>query len=141
MTPIGFSFLFFSSLTLLSIAASQERAPHGIANEQPVAFSPLAYDFFHPTARKPENITDPSCSASQCSPLPEAAQVGEEATQIYESNKVLKSQNGRKHLGAGGVAGIVFGVALAVLLAMGVYYVRAKRQANMTRANTVQPHA
>ncbi|XP_028757060.1 uncharacterized protein LOC114716245 [Neltuma alba] len=136
MSPFGFSLLFLLSLTLVSIAASQERAPHGLVNERPVAFPPSAYDFFHPNARKPE--AGDECSASKCSPLPEAAQV--EATQIYES-KALASQKGRKQIGAGGIAGIVFGVAFAVLLAMGVYYVRVKRQANMSRANTVQPQA
>ncbi|KAK4286450.1 hypothetical protein QN277_003005 [Acacia crassicarpa] len=138
MGPIGLSLLFLLSLTLVSIATSQERAPHGLVNEGPVALSPSAYDFFHPNARKPETGGD-GCSASKCSPLPEAAQV--EATQIYES-KALTSLKGRKQLGAGGIAaGIVFGVAFVVLLAMGVYYVRAKRQANMNRANTVQPQA
>lgn len=63
-----------------------------------------------------------------------------EATQLYES-KALTSQKGRKQIGAGGIAGIAFGVAFAVFLAMGVYYVRVKRQANMSRANTVQPQA
>ncbi|KAI9077109.1 hypothetical protein K1719_040931 [Acacia pycnantha] len=137
MSPIRISLLFLLSLTLVSIATSQERAPHGLVNEGPVALSPSAYDFFHPNARKPETGGD-GCSASKCSPLPEAAQV--EATQIYE-NQALTSQKGRKQLGAGGIAGIVFGVAFVVLLAMGVYYVRAKRQANMNRANTVQPQA
>lgn len=137
MSPIGFSLLFLLPLTLVSIATSQEeRAPHGLVNESPVAFSPSAYDFFHPNARKPE--TGDECSASKCSPLPEAAQV--EATQIY-GNKTMTSQEGRKHMGAGGIVGIVFGVAFVVLLAMGAYYVKVKRHANMSRANTVQPQA
>ncbi|KAL4380640.1 hypothetical protein HN51_003963 [Arachis hypogaea] len=80
------------------------------------------------------------CSASKCSPLPMAAQV--EATQVYE-NKALATQKGRKQIGVGAVAGIVFAIACAVLLAMGIYYVKVTRQANMSRTtnNSVQCHA
>lgn len=68
-----------------------------------------------------------------------AAQV--EATQIHE-NKALATQKGRKQIEAGAVAGIIFAVACAVLLAMGIYYVKVTRQANMSRANnSVQTHA
>ncbi|XP_061358762.1 uncharacterized protein LOC133302959 [Gastrolobium bilobum] len=113
MSPIGFSFLFLLSIGLLSIASGQERAPHGLVYENPVAFPPSAYDFFHPNARKPE--TKDPCIASKCSPLPLAAQV--EATQIYE-NKASASQNGWKHKRVGGVAaGIIFAIAFNVLLA------------------------
>ncbi|TKY67220.1 hypothetical protein E2542_SST10112 [Spatholobus suberectus] len=137
MSPIGLSFLFLLSLALLSIARGQERAPHGLVYESPLAFSPSAYDFFHPNAQKPET-RDP-CTASKCSPLPLAAQV--DATQIYE-NKASATQKGGKQIGAGGVAGIVTAVALAALLAMGIYYVKVTRQANMCRANnSVQSHA
>lgn len=137
MSPIGLSFLFFLSAALVSIATGQERAPHGLAYESPIAFSPSAYDFFHPNAQKPE--TKDPCAASKCSPLPMAAQV--EATQIHE-NKALATQKGRKQIEAGAVAGIIFAVACAVLLAMGIYYVKVTRQANMSRANnSVQTHA
>ncbi|RZB80943.1 uncharacterized protein LOC114373966 [Glycine soja] len=137
MSPIGLSFLFLISLALLSIARGQERAPHGLVYESPVAFPPTAYDFFHPNAQKPEN-KDP-CVASKCSPLPLVAQV--DATQIYE-NKASTTQKGGKQIGGGGVAGIITDVALPVLLAMGIYYVKVTSQANMSRAsNSVQSHA
>ncbi|KAK7262312.1 hypothetical protein RJT34_29879 [Clitoria ternatea] len=137
MTPIGLSFLFLLSPALLSIATGQERAPHGLVYESPVAFPPSAYDFFHPNARKPES-KDP-CTASKCSPLPLAAQV--EASQIYE-NKASATQKRGKQIGAGGVAAIIISIAFAVLLAMGVYYVKVTRQANMNRTNnSVQSHA
>lgn len=138
MSPIDISFLFLLFATLLSIATGQERTPHGLVYENPVAFPPSAYFFFHPNARKPE--TKDSCTASKCSPLPLPAQV--EANQIYE-NKASALPKGRKQIGAGAVAGIIFAVAFAVLLAMGVYYVKVTRQANMTRANNniVQSHA
>ncbi|RDX70814.1 hypothetical protein CR513_49899, partial [Mucuna pruriens] len=135
MSLIGLSFLFLFSLALLSIARGQERAPHGIVYESPLAFPPAAYDFFHPNAQKPET-RDP-CAASKCSPLPLAAQV--DATHIYE-NKASAMQKGGKQIRAGGVAGIIIAVAFAVLLAMGIYYVKVTRQANMSRAtNSVVP--
>ncbi|KAK7312565.1 hypothetical protein VNO77_36513 [Canavalia gladiata] len=137
MSTIGSSFVFLVCIALLTIAKGQERAPHGLVYETPLAFSPSAYDFFHPNARKPET-TDP-CAASKCSPLPLAAQV--EASQIYE-NKASATQKGGKQLGAGGVAGIIMAVAFAMLLAMGVYYVKVTRQVNMSRTNnSVQSHA
>ncbi|KAL1323669.1 hypothetical protein HN51_033936 [Arachis hypogaea] len=139
MSRIGLFFLFLLSTILVSIASGQERAPHGLEYESPIAFSPSAYDFFHPNAQKKNETKDP-CSASKCSPLPMAAQV--EATQVYE-NKALATQKGRKQIGVGAVAGIVFAVACAVLLAMGIYYVKVTRQANMSRTtnNSVQCHA
>ncbi|KAK7257711.1 hypothetical protein RIF29_31881 [Crotalaria pallida] len=135
MSSVVFTFLFFLSISVFSIATCQERAPHGLAYESPLTFPPEAYDFFHPNARKPE--TKDPCTASNCSPLPIAAQV--EATQIYE-NKA--SNGGRKQIGAGGVAAIIFAVAFAVLLAMGIYYVKVTRQANMSRTdNSAQSQA
>ncbi|KAL2328614.1 hypothetical protein Fmac_022041 [Flemingia macrophylla] len=129
MSP-GVFFLFLLSLALLFIARGQERAPHGLVYESPLAFPPAAYDFFHPNARKSE--TRGSCTASKCSPLPLAAQV--DATGIYE-NKASAMQKGGKQIGAGGLAGIIVAVAFVVVLAMGIYYVKVTRQANMSRAN------
>ncbi|XP_012471493.1 LOW QUALITY PROTEIN: uncharacterized protein LOC105788940 [Gossypium raimondii] len=118
--------LILSSLALVSIGRGEERAPHGIAYESPMAFSPSAYDFFHPKT---------PCVASTCSPLPVAAQV--------DGSKALASKvSSGQGVGAGGVAaGIVFGLAFAVLLAMGVYYVLNTRRVNANRANSVQPDA
>ncbi|KAM1040392.1 hypothetical protein ACFX13_030345 [Malus domestica] len=127
-------FLFFASLTFLSVAFAEERAPHGLAKENPTAFSPSAYNFFHPTSQNP-NAKDP-CVESNCSPLPVAAQV--RSTEAHES-RFSTSQNGRARFGAGGVAGIMFGLAFAVFMAMGVYYVLVTRRANMSRTNTVKP--
>jgi len=134
MSPFNF-FFFLTSLSLLSIATSQERAPHGLVYENPIAFPPSAYLFFHPNAQTPE--TKNSCTTSKCSSLPMAAQV--EANQKYESKESKK--NG-KQIGAGAVAGIIFGVAFVVLLVVGVYYVKVIRQVNMNRTiNNAQSHA
>ncbi|KAG5006509.1 hypothetical protein JHK82_024457 [Glycine max] len=116
--------------------AKEETERRERRKKSPVAFPPAAYDLFHPNAQKPEN-KDP-CVASKCSPLPLATQV--DATQIYE-NKASTTQKGGKQIGGGGVAGIIT-TAFAVLLAMGIYYVKVTRQANMSRAsNSVQSHA
>lgn len=133
---VSLSVIFFSSLTLLSIvSAAEERAPHGLARENPMAFPPSAYKFFHPTNQNP--IAKDPCKASNCSPLmPIAAQV--QATEAHES-KVSASQNGRTRLGFGGIAGIVFGLAFVAFVAMGVYYVLVSRREDMRKANTVKP--
>lgn len=137
MSPMVSFLLFFSFLTILAIARAQDRAPHGVAYENPMALSPSAYDFFHPTTQK--NKTTDACHASSCSPLPIAAEVVE-ATPAHESRDLSPRKGNR--VGAGGIAGIVFGLAFAVLLAMGVYYVTITRRANiMTRTNSVQPDA
>ena len=127
------SFLvFFSIALLLSLARAQGRAPHGLAHESPMAFSPSAFDFFHPNGRQAGSQN--RCAESGCSPLPMAAQV--EAGLGEHQSKSSRSQ-----VGAGGIAGIVFGFVFVVLLAMGVYYVTVTRRANVTRANSVQPDA
>ena len=136
MNPFTSFLLLLSSLALLSIARGQGRAPHGIAYENPMAFSPSAYEFFHPKTE--ESGTKNPSAASNCSPLPIAPQV--ESTKALES-KVSTQQKSGHQLGAGGIAGIVFGLAFAVLLAMSVYYVLNTRRANANRANSVQPDA
>ncbi|XVF46346.1 hypothetical protein PTKIN_Ptkin03bG0019900 [Pterospermum kingtungense] len=139
MSPFASVLLLLSSLALLlSIAKGQGRAPHGIAYESPMAFSPSAYDFFHPKTEKPD--TKNPCAASSCSPLPMAAEVGG-STRALESKASTTQQKSGHQLGAGGIAGIVFGLAFAVLLAMGAYYVLSTRRANANRANSVQPDA
>lgn len=127
-------FILLSSLTLLSISEAQERAPHGLANADPVNLSPSAYDFFNPTTQNPN--TKNSCGGTSCSPLHWAAQV--EANEAYES-KVSTPQNGRSGVGAGAIVGIVFGMAFVALSAMGVYYVVVNRRSNMSTPKPDQP--
>ncbi|EEF32088.1 uncharacterized protein LOC8263155 [Ricinus communis] len=131
------SLFLFSALALLLASRAQERAPHGLAYENPVAFSPSAVEFFHPKTQDP-NTKNPCAESSGCSPLPLAAQV--EAAQARES-LLPTSQKGGSGLGAGGIAGIVIGLAFAVLLAMGGFYIFVTRRANENRANSVQPDA
>ncbi|CAK9174380.1 unnamed protein product [Ilex paraguariensis] len=129
------SLLFFWILSMLSLTRAQDRAPHGIAYENPVAFSPSAFDFFHPNTQQPSS--ENPCGASNCSPLPLAATV--QSSPAHESRS--KPNAGESRMGAGGIAGILFGFVFAVLLAMGVYYVVITRRANMSRTDSVQPDA
>ncbi|XP_059660576.1 uncharacterized protein LOC132306970 [Cornus florida] len=128
------SILVFTFLTFLSITRAQERAPHGLSYENPMAFSPSAFDFFHPNTQQPGTKTP--CAASNCSPLTLAATV--KSSSAHESRSTPESSGNR--MGAGGIAGIVFSFVFAVLLAMGVYYVTITRRANLSRrTNSVQP--
>ncbi|KAG6778261.1 hypothetical protein POTOM_018115 [Populus tomentosa] len=103
MVSITSFFLFcLSSLTILFIARAQDRAPHGLVYEKPVAFSPSAVEFFHPKTQP--NAENPCAASSSCSPFPLAAQLGDtDQTQ----GKISTSPRGGKQLGAGGIAGVV----------------------------------
>ncbi|KAF5744708.1 hypothetical protein HS088_TW07G00287 [Tripterygium wilfordii] len=133
MSPMTSFIFLFSSLAFLITARAQGRAPHGLANANPMAFSPSAVEFFHPNTKEPD--TKSPCEGSSCSPLHLAAQV--RSTPAYESKFSTSSKSGNR-LGAGAMAGIVFSVASVVLLAMGAFYVFRSRQTNVSRANSVQ---
>ncbi|KAJ4971611.1 hypothetical protein NE237_004710 [Protea cynaroides] len=141
MSPLLFFFL--SLLALLSLACSdQGRAPHGLVYDNPSAFSPAAFDFFHPNTQHP-NSQNP-CVESDCAPTPlstfSAAAAVVQATEAHES-KLSDTKTTGNRVGASGIAGIVFGFAFAVLLAMGVYYVVITRKSDITQANSVRPDA
>lgn len=111
------------------MAKAQGRAPHGLTAENPMPFSPSAYDFFHPTSENSK--TKNPCDTSS-PPLPVTAK--EEATQTEKN--LISPPNGRtKSIGAGGIFGIMFGLTFLVLL------VFAARQTNTSRAKSVQPDA
>lgn len=126
------------SVSVLHAVAVEERAPHGLAYESPVAFSPSTYDFFHPNTQQLPSKSPCGDSSSSCSPLPMAAQVGAMDTQ---ESRDSESRSGQATGRPGGVAGIVIGVALVAFLALGVYYVTVTRRNNVRRANSVQPDA
>lgn len=130
--------LILLSVSVLNAVAVEDRAPHGLANESPVAFSPSAYDFFHPNTQELPSKSSCGDSSSSCSPLPMAAQVGAMDTQ---ESRDSESQSGQAAVRPGGIAGIVIGIALAAFLAFGVYYVTVTRRNNMRRANSVQADA
>ncbi|CAO2814346.1 unnamed protein product [Amaranthus hypochondriacus] len=121
-------FLVLFSTFLISQTASQDRAPHRLANQSPMAFSPMAYDFFHPNGNK-----DP-CTFSKCSPFPLAAQLHE--TQEQTTSRPRTHSVG---IGAGAVVAAIFAALVIVCLAIGVYNVAKSCQANVNRNKTVQP--
>ncbi|XP_010253675.1 PREDICTED: uncharacterized protein LOC104594853 [Nelumbo nucifera] len=134
-----FSFIIFFFLTFPFVARAQGRAPHGLAYESPMAFSPAAFEFFHPTAQRPVS----SCAQSlDCAPLPlsfsSVSSAVAQSTQAYQS-KLSKPPTSSSGIRVGGIAGIVFGFVFAVLLAMGLYYVVTMRRANINRSISVRP--
>ncbi|XP_010521767.1 PREDICTED: uncharacterized protein LOC104800607 [Tarenaya hassleriana] len=128
----------FLLLLLSSLALAQDRAPHGLTYESPMAFSPSAFEFFHAQPENPDAKLDP-CAESGCSPLPVAAKVQGAAAQAQESKIASMSSGSSSRISAGGVAGIIFGLAFAVFSAMGAYYVVRKRHGNANPSNSVQP--
>ncbi|KAF8085630.1 hypothetical protein N665_0656s0009 [Sinapis alba] len=98
---------FFSSLIITNIALAQDRAPHGLAYETPVAFSPSAFDFFH---AQPQN------QDATLEPLPVSAKVQGASEKAQQSEIATMSIGSRSGMGAGGVVGIIFGLAFAMLM-------------------------
>ncbi|KAI3929032.1 hypothetical protein MKX01_029561 [Papaver californicum] len=142
---------FLFSLSSLYItqaqAQAQARAPHGLIFENPVAFSPSAYDFFHPNTHTPKAVKP--CDESNCAPMSGSSAFSTSsavvrATPAHESRESTTAQgsssnNKRLVLGAGGISGIVFGFVFAVLSGIGVYYIIITRRTNINRSNSVQP--
>uniref|UniRef100_A0A7C8ZCM9 Uncharacterized protein n=1 Tax=Opuntia streptacantha TaxID=393608 RepID=A0A7C8ZCM9_OPUST len=110
----GFFFLLLS-LPLLSTVMAQDRAPHGLASQNPVAFSPSAYDFFHPNARQN------ACTTSECSPLPLIAQLQE--TKSREATVTTTPEMSLFSKGARATTGPILRVLTLIWLVMSAYYV------------------
>ncbi|KAL8204725.1 hypothetical protein R6Q57_010348 [Mikania cordata] len=134
---MNFLLVFLSFLLTMiissNVAKAQERAPHGLVYEHPIAFSPSAYNFFHPKT-KPSSIQG-SCDESSCAPLPMAATV---QSSLAEESKA-RHETSENRVGAGGIAGLIFGFILVVLLAMGVYYVMSNRRGGSRSESTILP--
>ncbi|KAK1266078.1 hypothetical protein QJS04_geneDACA015348 [Acorus gramineus] len=136
-------YFILTSLWCVSIVCAQDSssgATHGLAYENPIALSPAAFEFFHPDMPKAKGS---SCKSRDCSPSPghsaifhSMATKAHEATQVSETSWSLPRAN-RGHFGAGGIVGIVFGIAFIVLIAMGVYYVMIKRRTNIIRRKSI----
>ncbi|KAJ0260127.1 hypothetical protein HA466_0063760 [Hirschfeldia incana] len=106
---------FLSSLIITNIALAQDRAPHGLVYETPVAFSPSAFDFFHAQPENPDATVDP-CAESGCSPLPVAAKVQGASTKEQQSEIATMSIGSRSGMGAGGAVMIIFGLVFSLLM-------------------------
>ncbi|GAA0144363.1 hypothetical protein Leryth_002851 [Lithospermum erythrorhizon] len=128
------SLVLFVTLFLLSIARAQDRAPHGLVYESPLAFPPQAYDFFHPNAHA-HSAKTPLVEDSGA-PWPLAATV--QSNVAHESVSTANADH-ETRLGAGGIAGIVLGTASVVISAIGVYYVVIIRRNNLNRTKSANP--
>ncbi|CAI0453024.1 unnamed protein product [Linum tenue] len=125
-----------SSPTFITRARAQGRAPHGLAYEGPVAFSPSAVEFFHPNNNNNQQLPAVTSGHPEAAQLAAAAKTSTTSTPDEQS----KVSGGRSGLGAGAIAGIVFGVGFSVFMAMGAFYVVRARRANLSKAsNSVQP--
>lgn len=125
--------VFLTFLTIISFTTTkaQDRAPHGLVYETPMAFSPSAYNFFHPKSNPPSI----SGSCDSCAPLPIAATV---QSSLAEESKP-RNEKSENRVGAGGIVGVLFGFVLVVLLAMGVYYVVTNRRGGSRSESTILP--
>ncbi|KAK1411965.1 hypothetical protein QVD17_32854 [Tagetes erecta] len=126
-------FLSFQTIISFTTTKAQDRAPHGLVYETPMAFSPSAYNFFHPKSNPP--TTSGSCDEFSCAPLPIAATV---QSSLDEESKP-RNEKSENRVGAGGIVGVLFGFVLVVLLAMGVYYVVTNRRGGSRSESTILP--
>ncbi|KAF3581316.1 hypothetical protein DY000_02034621 [Brassica cretica] len=106
---------FLSSLLITNIALAQDRAPHGLAYETPVAFSPSEFDFFHAQPENPDSTLDP-CAESGCSPLPVAAKIQGGSAKEQQSEIATMSIGSRTGMGAGGAVMIILGLVFPMLM-------------------------
>ncbi|XP_072987295.1 uncharacterized protein [Typha latifolia] len=122
--------LLFTLLLLFTISEAHPTFPHGLAFESPTAFSPAAFEFFHPR-HAPHVLGRPSSAPPLSTESALRSRV--RADEVVESARLAPP--GRRGVGAGGVVGIVAGVAFAVVGVAGVSYVAVRRRANIGRAN------
>ncbi|KAL9244559.1 hypothetical protein vseg_018328 [Gypsophila vaccaria] len=121
-------FFILFSLAIVSSVLAEDRAPHGLANQQSGALSPSAYEFFHP------NDGQDPCAASNCSPLPLAAQVHEAQSQGERPGKTNVHE-----VGAGVIVTPAFALVFILCLAMGIYYLATNRRVKLNCTKTVEP--
>ncbi|CAH8362459.1 unnamed protein product [Eruca vesicaria subsp. sativa] len=142
MTYLTHSLLFFFSCLsmLLCVSIAGSRPAHGPAYLNPSAFSPEAYDFFHPKSTLP-NYIPPRNSPSSPSPSPSKTSNIETDRQGRKfSSEEHKNESVREE-GRGETVGIVLGVTFASFILMGVYFVIKKRRTNITRTIVIQSDA
>ncbi|XP_055834590.1 uncharacterized protein LOC129903119 [Solanum dulcamara] len=131
---------FFVVFSLPFIVKAQERSPHGLAYESPVAVSPEAYSFFHPETQKQntttsESLCDDNNSTPGCSRFPTTSSV---QSNLAHESLSQTHEEGDTRMGAGGMVGIALGFGFAILLAFGVYYVAIVQKRNSSKGAPVQ---
>ncbi|KAJ1295141.1 hypothetical protein BS78_01G200800 [Paspalum vaginatum] len=120
------------ALLLLPTGRAEERPtaahPHGLPFESPLAMSPAAYDFFHPTARaRRARGVAPALAPHGQQQLKESAVRGASASVAkadQEEGAAAPVKTARNRT----VAGVIVGAAAAALVAVGVAYAVARRR-------------
>lgn len=147
MTYLTHSFLFFLSCLslLLCVSIAGSRPVHGPAYTNPSAFSPEAYDFFHPKSSLSDQNNPPKSSHSLPStsptPSPSKTSIVEADSQgsKVSSDEHTTSESRREEEGRGETIGVVLGLSFVAFLSLGIYFVIKKRRANMIR--TIVTHS
>lgn len=125
------------ALLLAPLGRAEERPtaahPHGLPFESPLALSPAAYDFFHPTAhaRRAHGVA-PALAPRGQQQLRESAVRGTSASVAkadQEEGTAAPVKTARHH----SVAGVFVGAAAAALLAVGVAYAVVRRRVAAAR--------
>jgi hypothetical protein len=132
-------FLLFT-LILTQAVAQAETSPHGLSYETPIAFSPAAFQFFHPGIIPPHERRRSAYAPAQAPMILEQAFKGSttgraRADEAVGGGWIGNKMSDRRRLAAGGVVGTVVGVGFFVVAVFGVVYVIIKRRQNVKRAN------
>ncbi|XP_010443867.1 PREDICTED: uncharacterized protein LOC104726651 isoform X2 [Camelina sativa] len=129
-------FFFFSCLSLLlCVSNAGSRPVHGPAYTNPSAFSPEAYDFFHPKSSISDHNNNPPKNSPSTSPTPSPSK-----TSIVEADSQGSKVSSDEHTtsesrrredeeGRGETIGVVLGLSFAAFLSLGIYFVIKKRRA------------
>ncbi|XP_010483714.1 PREDICTED: proline-rich receptor-like protein kinase PERK8 [Camelina sativa] len=149
MTYLTHSLLFFFSCLslLLCVSNAGSRPVHGPAYTNPSAFSPEAYDFFHPKSSIPDHNNPPENSPSSPStsptPSPSKTSIVEADSQgskvSSDEHTTSESRRREDEEGRGETIGVVLGLSFAAFLSLGIYFVIKKRRARMIR--TIVTHS
>lgn len=134
-------FLIFTLILTQALAlAHAQTSPHGLSYETPIAFSPAAFQFFHPGIIPPHERRRSTYAPAQAPMMLEQAFKGAStgrarADEAVGGGWLGNKMSDRRRLAAGGVVGIVVGVGFFVVMVFGVVYVIIKRRQNVKRAN------
>ncbi|KAK1260713.1 hypothetical protein QJS04_geneDACA002436 [Acorus gramineus] len=135
--------LYGWSLSIVHARDESTRPTHGLAYQNPMAFSPAAFEFFHPDmpATKGSSSSNIPCKSNDCSPsssqlstFPRMAAKAQ-ATQVHETAWSLPGVK-RGSVGVDWMVGIMCGITFIVLVAMGAYYVMIKHRENINCSNS-----
>jgi hypothetical protein len=132
--------LLLFTLILTQAIAQAETSPHGLSSETPIAFSPAAFQFFHPGIIPPHEQRRTAYAPAQAPMMLEQAFKGAttgraRADEAVGGGCIANKTLDQRRLAAGGVAGIVAGVGFFVVTVFGFVYVIIKRRQNVKRAN------